>query len=248
MAKDLFSRQAGEYARFRPGYPPELYEFLLSFVPDRDHAWDAGTGNGQAAIELARHFRNVTATDLSSEQISKAAKQPNITYYACPADNTPIAPASVDLITVAQAYHWFPFDSFAEEVRRVSRPEAIIAVWTYQLPVIHDTTLNDRLIDFYINRTGAYWDSERRYVDDRYASIPFPYRRLSDRNFNMFYDWTPAQMAGYLRSWSAVQHIMRESNLDPVQPFYESLLDRWPEGELKRIGFPITLIVGKVSG
>ena len=121
-------------------------------------------------------------------------------------------------------------------------------MWTYTLPVIHDAPLNDKLIDFYINQTGPYWDPERKFVDDRYASIPFPYRRLADRNYSMSYDWTLGQLAGYLRSWSAVQHIIRVKNSDPVQPFYESLLDLWPEGEIKRIEFPITLIVGKVNG
>jgi len=74
--RDHFSEQAQTYARHRPHYPDELFEYLASIAPGRDLAWDCGTGNGQAALGLARHFNRVVASDASSEQIKQATRHP----------------------------------------------------------------------------------------------------------------------------------------------------------------------------
>jgi ubiquinone/menaquinone biosynthesis C-methylase UbiE len=86
MAKDLFSRQTSSYARYRPTYPVELFEFLLGFVEEREVVWDCGTGNGQAALVLAEYFKQVKATDISQNQLSLARQHPNIEYLVCPAE------------------------------------------------------------------------------------------------------------------------------------------------------------------
>jgi methylase of polypeptide subunit release factors len=70
-----FSAGAAAYAAARPTYPPELFEWLASSVARRDMAWDAATGNGQAALGLTMHFRHVVATDLSSEQLRHATRR-----------------------------------------------------------------------------------------------------------------------------------------------------------------------------
>ena len=114
--------------------------------------------------------------------------------------------------------------------------------------MIHDSGANEKLKDFYITDTGPYWDAERKYVENRYDTIPFPYKRIGYRTYSMFYQWTPEQMAGYLKSWSAIQHFIRIRGFDPVHPFYTSLLELWPAGTGKPIEFPITVIVGKVHG
>lgn len=122
MDKDLFSSQAENYARFRPGYPEDLFEYILSFVTSRDLAWDAGTGNGQAALILSRYFKTVIGTDISEQQLLKAAKGDNIRYQLSKAESVNLPDHSADLITVAQAYHWFNFEAFAREVIRVGKP------------------------------------------------------------------------------------------------------------------------------
>jgi hypothetical protein len=50
MPKDLFSNHASLYSKFRPSYPQELYDYVLSFVENRNKAWDCATGNGQVAV------------------------------------------------------------------------------------------------------------------------------------------------------------------------------------------------------
>jgi SAM-dependent methyltransferase len=129
--EDHFSPQSGDYARYRPHYPPDLFEYLARIAPGRRLAWDCGTGNGQAAQELARHFNRVVATDASPEQIAHAIPHERIEYRVERAEEVDLAPGSVDLVTVAVAVHWFDLSS---STRRCSAagPEDL-AVWTYHL-------------------------------------------------------------------------------------------------------------------
>src|SRR5438132_5354114 len=96
--KDHFSGLAAEYAKFRPHYPDELFEYLALISPRRELAWDCATGNGQAAVGLARHFDRVTATDASAQQIESAEPDERISYRVAPAEASAIDSASVDLI------------------------------------------------------------------------------------------------------------------------------------------------------
>ena len=134
--KDNFSGQATGYAQYRPGYPRELFEFILQTVSNRDAAWDCATGNGQTATELATSFKKVYATDTSQKQLDKAIHLPNIFYSKQAAEKTDFPSSQFDLVTVSQALHWFQFDQFYKEVKRVAKPGARIAVWMYSLPQV----------------------------------------------------------------------------------------------------------------
>src|SRR5262245_43157313 len=122
MAKDLFSKQSDLYAKYRPTYPKKLYEYILSFVIERNTAWDCATGNGQAAVILSDYFKKVIATDISAAQIEKAIPKENIEYSICSAELTSFAENTFDLVTVAQAYHWIKWKEFKKEVTRVCKP------------------------------------------------------------------------------------------------------------------------------
>ena len=75
MAKDLFSNQSDLYAKYRPAYPKELFEYIVSFAEEKNIAWDCATGNGQAAFLLSDLFKKVIATDITAAQIEKAVKK-----------------------------------------------------------------------------------------------------------------------------------------------------------------------------
>src|SRR6187399_2214683 len=175
MAKDLFSKQADLYARYRPTYPKELYEYILSFVKEKNTAWDCATGNGQAAVVLASHFKKVIATDISAAQIEKAIKKENIEYSVCAAESTPFADNTFDLVTVAQAYHWIKWEDFRKEVIRVCKPGAVIAVWMYYNHNTHDEKVTAAVRNFHATITKPYWDYERRYVEEKYETVEFDY-------------------------------------------------------------------------
>src|SRR6186713_313166 len=196
MAKDLFSAQAAGYARYRPGYPEAMIEQILSQVPQKEAAWDCATGNGQAAILLAPHFSHVEATDISKDQLSRALQHPSIHYSVSPADTTTFEDNSFDLITVAQAYHWLPFTAFHQEAARVGRPGCLLAIWGYGLIESTDPALHTLIGHFYTDTIGAYWDPERKYIDQQYRTVPFPFARPSYASFRIRVSWSPENLLG----------------------------------------------------
>ena len=129
--KDHFSGHARHYAAHRPGYPAELFDFLAAECRARDLAWDCATGNGQAARSLASRFRRVVATDASAEQIASAEPAEGVDFYVAPAEASALPAGSVDLVTVAQALHWFNIERFFEEADRVLKPGGLLACWSY---------------------------------------------------------------------------------------------------------------------
>lgn len=247
MSKDLFSTQSGDYAKYRPSYPTGLISEVLDITPGRDMAWDCATGNGQAAYLLAQHFSQVIATDISGKQLSLAKQHDNIEYLKCSAEHTPLPVNSIDLVTVAQAYHWFNFHDFETEVRRVSRPNAVIAIWSYNLPKTQHSFVNAILTKFYTEITGPYWDPERKFIDEGYKTVPFNYKVLLEKELSMTCDWSDADMLGYLNSWSSVQHFIAENKFNPLTLIIDDLKKHWNEGEIMQVSFPLFLKCGAVS-
>lgn len=244
--KDLFSQQAAIYAKYRPVYPAALYDHLLALVTGHSTAWDCATGNGQAAVELARFFDQVFATDISEKQLQQAAPHEKITYYIAPAHASGLPDKSVDLITVAQAYHWFDFEAFHQEVVRVAKPGAVVAIWGYSLIQSADASLNTLIHDFYRQKTGPYWDAERKYVDDRYTTVPFPYREFPAPTFRIEVQWTKEDLAGYFNTWSSIQHFIKANGYNPIDELAATIQSAWPEAEARSFYFPLFVRVGFV--
>jgi len=171
----LFASVAREYASFRPGYPPELFAWLARAAPARGAVWDCGCGSGQASVALAEHFSQVFATDVSAEQIAAARAHPRVRYSVAAAESSGLESRSVDLVTVAQALHWFDVEAFYIEARRVARRDALLAVWNYPRPEFTDPALDRIFLDFYSNVVGPYWPAERRHIEANYTTLPFPF-------------------------------------------------------------------------
>lgn len=245
--KDNFSAQADLYARFRPTYPSALFDFLLSIVPHRKLAWDCATGNGQLAVELASHFDRVVATDLSSNQIGNAVARPNIMYHVERAEHSSVADNSIDLITVGQAIHWFNFDAFYKEVTRTLAPDGIIAVIGYPLPQI-DSHVDSCIGKLYNDVLASYWDPERRYVDEHYLTIPFPFDEIKAPGLTATRIWTIEDLVGYLNTWSGVQHFIGKHHSNPITGMSEELRRSWGHETTKCVTFPILLRIGRTTG
>jgi ubiquinone/menaquinone biosynthesis C-methylase UbiE len=246
MAKDLFSNQASLYAQYRPGYPGELYEFILQHVNNPQQAWDCATGNGQGAVELARYFEKVMATDISEKQLQQAIPNEKITYSVSTAEHTHFPDNSFDCITVAQAYHWFQFDAFEKEVQRIAKPGAVVAIWGYSLVVCENEALNTIIKTFYRDTVGAYWDKERRYIDDHYTTVPFPFEALPSKEFQISVQWNRQQLIGYFNTWSSVQHFIKGHQYNPVDELATIIEKAWPGEEYRSFYFPLFLKLGKV--
>lgn len=239
--KDRFSKQANQYVQFRPVYPRELYEFIYLHLKQFDVAWDAGTGNGQAARELAKRFQKVFATDISEKQLLSAYQAENI-FYSVSSEKSSLADQSVDLITVAQAAHWFEMKSFSEEVNRVLKPHGILAVWGYGLLTINSSI--DKVINHFYNKViGIYWDQERRHIEEHYKSLYFPFKEISTPPFTISLLWTLEELRGYVTTWSAVQKYISEKGANPVDKLMSEISTHW-SGERQIVNFPVFLKLG----
>ncbi len=242
--KDNFSKQSDLYSKFRPGYPKQLFEFLLPLLPVKKLAWDCGTGNGQLAVTLSKHFDEVYATDISAAQITNATKKNNIFYSVENAEETTLPDNKFDLITVAQAIHWFDFEKFYRHVNRTLQHGGIIAIIGYDVFNINKEI--DLLIDeFYKKTTGSYWDKERKHIDHHYSTIPFPFKEIDTPDFAMNYSWEFEQVIGYLNTWSAVQHYIRKNNENPVEKLSAELKKVWGNVLKRKVSFPVFMRTGR---
>ena len=244
-ALDRFSAQAAEYARYRIDYPAALYDWLLPQVPGRERAWDCATGNGQVASVLAEHFVRVNATDFSASQLAQAAPRPNVYYQTAHAEHTPFPAQRFDLITVAQAVHWFEPEAYHAEVRRVARPGAVLAEWGYGL--VHISPEIDPLIQhFYRVTMGPYWDANRWHLDDEYARIPFPFAKLRRAHFAVRRQWSAEWFLQYLRTWSSVAKYQQERGEDAVDLIAAAVARCWGPGE-REVQFPVFIRAGRIE-
>lgn len=243
---DNFSNDAGNYARFRPDSPDELFDFLFQHCSSFQVAWDCGTGNGQVAIRLAERFDSVYATDISEQQLAQAPRLANITYLCERAETTSIPDNSISLITVAQAIHWFDFERFYDEVRRVARTDAMIAVWTYGLLGINEA-IDDVIDDLYHNLTHPFWDRERKWVDECYKTIPFPFRELPTPDFRIVKQMTADEVLGYLRTWSGARHYLKSVGTDAVSLVEPAFRAAWGDQDQHVVTWPVYLRAGFIS-
>jgi ubiquinone/menaquinone biosynthesis C-methylase UbiE len=243
---DNFSNIAAEYALFRPGSPDEIFDFLYSRLSHYNAAWDCGTGNGQVAVKLAQKFATVYATDISNEQLQHAQKKDNIIYRQERAESTTLKDGSIDLVTIGQAIHWFDFDPFYKEVKRVAAPGALIAAWTYNLINI-TAAVDDIIYHFYFDIIYDYWDKERKLVESGYSTIPFPFEEIQAPLFQISKMYNVKQLIGYLGTWSAVKHYMEKEGKDPVLMIEKELVRAWGNTEEQKVFWPVHMRVGRVG-
>jgi SAM-dependent methyltransferase len=224
-------------------------EYVASVAPRRAVAWDCATGNGQAAVPLARYFGSVIATDASSEQLKHAEPHPRVSYRVAPAGASGIPSGSVNLVTVAQALHWLDLREFYAEARRVLVPGGAIAVWGYGDPILDEPRLQMRLHEFNRGKMEPYWSGNRDILLEKYQTIAFPFDEIHPPSFEITQAWTLEQLAGYLRTWSATAKFIERHGTDPVLEIETALAEAWGGNSRKRIvTWPLYLRVGYSNG
>jgi ubiquinone/menaquinone biosynthesis C-methylase UbiE len=243
--KDHFSKQAAEYAKFRPRYPKKLFRYLPTIAPGTELAWDCATGNGQAAVALAEVFDRVIATDASEKQIGNAEPHSRVEYRVAPAEESGIGAETIDLITIAQALHWFELERFYAEVRRVLKQEGVIAASAYNL--LHVEPAIDAVINhYYFDIVGPYWPPERALVE-KFEELPFPFPEIAAPAFEMTADWKVEHLLGYLRTWSATQRFVAANQTDPLKDVEKELRSAWGDAEQSRhVVWPLTVRIGRL--
>ncbi|GJD86535.1 Trans-aconitate 2-methyltransferase [Methylobacterium hispanicum] len=248
--KDHFSAAATGYATHRPTYPAALAEALAALAPGRGLALDCGCGNGQLARLLAGSFDRVVATDASAAQIAEARPHPRIEFRVAPAEASGLPAACADLITAAQAAHWFDLPAFYAEARRVARPGAVLALIAYG--VLHlDGAAEEVLRHFYTRVVGPYWPAERAHVEAGYRTLPFPFAELPDRatvaDLAIEAEWSLADLVGYAGTWSALRGAEAALGASPLPAFARDLAAAWGDPAVRRrVRWPLALRLARL--
>ncbi len=243
--KDKFSIQAETYKKFRPVYPDKLYDIILKVTKNRDVCWDCATGNGQVANVLSKHFKTVFATDLSEQQIQQATQCDNIIYSVGRAENSGFSDKQFDLITVAQAMHWFDFDAFSKEANRVLKDDGTICIWGYG-PLKMENEVGDLVDKFYKDIIGPYWDVERKHIDEAYKNVNLNFKHIEIHNeIAIEENWPIEQLQGYFDSWSSVQNYIAKNGKNPVPDIIKEIKEVWGKEEKLKAVLPVFLKIGK---
>jgi ubiquinone/menaquinone biosynthesis C-methylase UbiE len=249
---DHFSSLASDYSSFRPTYPPELVAAIAATAPGRALAWDCATGNGQAALLLADHFEAVVATDASEAQLKLAKPHPRVEYRVALAERSGLADGSVDLVAIAQAFHWFDVARSCAEFQRVLKPRGVVAAWCYQLAKVDDV-IDPVVWAFYDGRVGRFWPPERRHIEVNFRDLDFPFdeegelAELGARPWSIDATLTRERFLGYVATWSAVKEARKQQGVDPMPEFVRALAKVWPEGETRAVRWPMGLRIGRRS-
>ena len=246
-ARSSFSVCSEAYAKGRPTYPPELFAWVASSCSSRKAAWDCATGNGQAAGSLAETFDSVEATDISMEQLQHGFRAANLRYSAQAAEQTNFDDASFDLVAVAQALHWFDYDCFWPEVRRVARPGAFFCAWGYSW---FEADPNLHALDPLLELLEPYWAPNNRILWDGYLSedIRFPFERVRAPSFSIKLNWNVAEVVNYVRTWSAYKRAVADGRVaQTIARLEDVVLERVALRETMVITMPITIVAGPIS-
>lgn len=246
MQSPDYSPYARNYAQSRPRYPEELFEYLVSLSADHQVAWDCATGNGQAALSIVKYFDKVIATDVSSEQIKNAVTHRQIEYRICKAEESGIVGNSVNLTTVASAVHWFNLPLFFKEVRRVSVPGAVLAVWTYHVGYI-EPPFDKLFLRFYREILSPYFGEGARLVDNKYSSLILPGQEIDSKDFFVSVEWKLSDLFNFIDSWSGTQEYKKVNGKNPVYIIENELRDLWGDpDEIHTLRWPVFIKISRL--
>jgi len=244
--QNRFSQVAGGYALYRPRYPRELIDYLAGVTTQHETVWDCACGSGQLSVPLAERFARVIATDASAEQLAQAEAHPRVEYRKATAEASGLPDMSVDLITVAQAAHWFDRARFYEEVRRVGRRGAVVALICYGVHSVDDAV--DPIVRaFYGVSLAPYWGPERVHVEEGYRRFDFPFDEFAAPPMELSASWNLSQLIGYIETWSAVWAMVQDRGRSTLDDLREALSRTWGSAETVRtIRWPLRMRIGRV--
>lgn len=258
---DHFSERAPGYAVYRPVYPRTVVDCLANLAfgnsstqgpqarssAPQGIVWEAGCGSGQLTLILAERFRAIIATDASADQIARAPRREGIEYRVARSEESGLDDSSVDLAVAAQAAHWFDLDGYYREVRRVVRPGGLIAFIVYGLHSVGDPIIDRIMKQFYGQTLEGYWPPQRRWVEEEYQNLAFPFSELSVPRFEMTAEWNLDEMLGYVETWSAVGVMIKAKGRGLMDAFRLEMERSWGTPLQERIiRWPLVLRVGRI--
>ena len=217
---------------------------------------------GYFLLQLAKLYKAVVGTDTSAQQLAYAAALPNVRYVHTPAD-LPLAgihaavtaPASVDLISVAQSFHWLDLPRFYAQARSVLRPgQGVLAAWCYTEPRVAGAAAVDAAFWRLYRRSAPHWAPNRRMVDDEYRCADFPFDPVDGEAHTGPFEFATERRMDlddyltYITSWSAYQ-TAKDSGVELLdEATVREFEAAWggDRKEVKTVTYPIFLRIGKV--
>lgn len=244
---ETFGRQAATYAKGRPSYPPELFDWIAAQVPSHALALDVGTGSGQAAVALAGHFDQVEATDLSAAQIAAAPQHPRISYHASPADQSTLADETVDVVTVATALHWFATPEFWAEVGRVTKAGGLFCAWTYHRAEV-DADMEAHLLTPILDLIDPYWAEGNRLSWRGYdpVELQMPFTPIVMPEFACELSWSAEDFADHIESWSAHFRAREDGQAAALSDIRKTALNILGN-EVRKVRLPLNTLAARIS-
>lgn len=243
---DHFASVAKKYAEFRPHYPDVLVDVLAEHCTSSNLAWDAGCGNGQLTVMLARRFARVVGTDPSAAQLKHAVAHPKVEYMLATADLPMLDTRSVDLAASAQAAHWFHWPRYVAEVERVTKPGAVVATVSYGIMKLAGDA-GELVTHYYRDVVGPCWPAERRHVENGYRDLTWPWTEIPTAPMDMTAQWTRDDLLGYVATWSATVKMITAVGVAPYEQLARELVQVWPGNEARTISWPLALRVAHRS-
>ncbi len=131
---------------------------------------------------------------------------------------------SLDLISVAQAYHWFDQAAFQAEAERTLRPNGLLALISYGICEV--TGLEGMIRDFHDGPLAPWWPPERAQVIAGYPDADLPWPALPYPGDTISLSWSATDMLGYLDTWSALVQAARAGE-NPLDDFAPRLRQAW---------------------
>jgi SAM-dependent methyltransferase len=244
-AKSNWFESGGQgYEAFRPRYPETLAQALAALPARTELAVDVGCGTGQLTVRLAPLFDATVGVDPSADQLAHARAHERIRYVRAPAEALPVPDGAADLVTAAQAAHWFDLPAFYDECRRVAAPGAVLALVAYGM--LHlDDAVDERFQRFYSEDLHGYWPPERALVDEAYRTVEFPFEELAIDPLTISRAMTLDDVLGYVSTWSAARALAEAGHADVLDAFARELAEQWADPARTRVAvWPITARIG----
>ncbi len=201
-----FGHAAAEFERYRPEYPPELFELILAAIPSgrRERAIDLGAGTGKATRALLPHFREVIAVEPDPGMAVKLKEDlPAAIVHNMTAEDFSHPRSTVDLVTVANALHWMDAPRVFSNVHSWLRPSGILAVFDRPLPktipCIDAITLAEMRGPW-----RPYRDARlgKKYVWEDQVRNAIGFELVDETKFPYVLPMSPADFVGFWRSTS----------------------------------------------
>ncbi|MFA0813790.1 class I SAM-dependent methyltransferase [Microbulbifer epialgicus] len=241
----LFNDKSEIYEKARPTYPAELFNLLSNLTPSNELEWDCACGNGQATIGLIDKFDSIYATDISEEQIKNSKMHPKINYKVAPSEKCELPNESCDLICVAQALHWFDYDTFWPEALRVLKPGGIFSAWGYNWPVLGGD-LGTKFNKFILDVVEPYWASQNKIIWNHFREINFPFEPITFSKPPMEVSWNLVEFLDFIYTFSATRRCIEDVGDDFFKLACSEISKVWEAPEKRKsIAFDFVLYIGR---